>query len=216
MLFIILGYGIPKDILQDGNYSRYLNFVFNQIFDRAVGQKATIIFTGGLVDCFQPYQRIEALELKHFFEKKCQSVGMSKQLRQWRLLAEKKSLSTLENLLFSKKLINDYRLKNLEVLIFCEWTRKSRVYRLAQKIFGKKCLVSAIDFDTSANRYLDPKFLQQKEKKAWKYDLWSLRSVVNLKKHHILHQQRIKYLRQAKNADHVQAVQQWWSEALEI
>jgi len=61
-IFIIPGYGIPKDILKDEPYRKYLGLVFNHIYQICLNKdenKPVIIFCGGNTDIFKPYTRTE-------------------------------------------------------------------------------------------------------------------------------------------------------------
>lgn len=40
-IFLILGHGVPKDILKDENYNLYLKSVFNKIYDLKIQNKIT-------------------------------------------------------------------------------------------------------------------------------------------------------------------------------
>jgi len=69
-VFIVMGYGVPQDIMADGNYAVYLRNVFNHIYDEASRRKVEpiIIFSGGKTDLFKPYKRTEAGEMIKFFQ----------------------------------------------------------------------------------------------------------------------------------------------------
>jgi hypothetical protein len=74
--------------------------------------------------------------------------------------------------------------------------------------------VIPIDFDTSPNRYLDPKFLVKKERLVLKHDLWALESSTNLKKYHRLFEEKLKFLRQAGPKVHTKAIKEWWERGI--
>lgn len=217
-IFLVFGYGVPEDILKDENCSFYLKMVFNKIFDVVVNSKIAkplIIFCGGETDCFKPCKRNEADEMIKFFWMMITERPFLK-IKNWQLVAEKKSLSSLENMLFSKKILAKRKIENAKIIIFCEHTRAKRINIIAKKLFvgPYKLQVVPIDFDVSQNRYLDPNFLEKKEKQVLKYDLWALQSPENLKKYHKVFEEKIAYLRKAGTKVHVEAIRKWWEERL--
>lgn len=226
-IFFIFGYGIPKEILKDENYNLYLKSVFNQIYDVVAPEKKArpmIVFCGGQTDCFPPYQRSEAEEMRRFFKIFIRQRSFLKPItRTWQLFAEKKSISSLENLLFSRAFLQKKKIKKArlaarqaKVFIFCEQTRGRRVKILAKKIFGRnyQLQVMPMDFDVCANRYLSPDFIVKKEKSELRRALWALKSPANLKKHHQFFEKRIAYLRKAGPKAHGKAVREMWRQTL--
>jgi hypothetical protein len=219
-IFLVFGYGIPKNILRDENYNFYLKMVFNKIYDFVAKNKLAqpiIICCGGKVDMTKPYARNEADEMVKFF---VELIGQRPYLnpitQNWIFIFEKESLSTLENLINGKATIKKRGIKKANLSIFCEQTREKRIKILAQKIFDKNYnfQIIPIDFDVSANRYLPPEFIAKKEKMELKYSLWALQSPENLKKYHEIFVEKIEYLRKAGSQAHVEAVRKWWEQKL--
>lgn len=219
-IFLVFGYGIPKDILKDENYNFYLKMVFNRIYDFVIKNKIdkpAIITCGGKTDMLKPYKRTEADEMIKLFSAFIKERPFLKPMtKNWLFIPENKSLSTLENLLNSNKIIRKRRIKKANFFIFCEQTRKKRIKVLTKKILDKNYnfLVEAIDFDVSANRYLSPEFLIKKEKAELEHSLWALQNPKNLKKHHEVFVEKIEYLRNAGPKVHVEAVKEWWKQKL--
>ncbi len=137
-IFFIFGYGVPKDIVKDSNYIRYLSFCFNYIFDRAESKQAQIVFCGGKTDCFKPYERTEAVEMKKFFTTLLRKSYIKKQTRLWKLKTIGNTLNTLENVLGAQKYTKLHNLQKSQVTIFCEYTRAGRVRHLVKQVFGNK------------------------------------------------------------------------------
>ncbi len=215
--FIVVGYGIPKDILQDQNYDFYLRTIFNKIFDICSisgNWNPVILFSGGKTDMWKPYRRIEAQEMKKAFLSLMQRPAVKAQTKGWKIVLEPKSLSTLDNFLYAKEVLDQKQLYPKKIAVFCEQTRAARVKVLARTFF-KRADVHPIDFDQSANRYLDPKKLQRLAKEALKFDLWALESAEHLAKHQALFKEKIQFLRDAGPDAHVEAVRQWWEKQLE-
>ncbi|MFA6918523.1 MAG: hypothetical protein WC244_00180 [Patescibacteria group bacterium] len=219
-IFLIFGYGIPKNISKDENYNLYLKTIFNKIYDlntKDKPKKSLIICCGGKTDMIQPYARNEADEIIKFFTELIkQRPFLAPITKNWLFIPEKKSLSTLENFINSRQIIEKQNIKKANIIIFCEQTREKRIKILAKKIFNKNynSQVVPIDFDVSSNRYLSPNFLAKKEKAELEHSLWALKSPENLKRHHEVFAEKIKYLRKAGSKMHVEAVRDWWEEKL--
>jgi len=204
-IFLILGYGVPKNIIKDQSYNLYLEEVFNNIYKIVTKNKIKnplIIACGGPTDLLKPYKKTEAEEIIKLFKiiiKK--EVSIKSITKDWIFTLEKKSLSTLENLLNSKEIISENKINKAKIIIFCEYTRKKRIKILAENIFSKNynLKIIPIDFDTSANRYLSSKYLAEKEKVELNHSFWALKSSNNLKEHHKIFEEKFEYLRKAKH-----------------
>jgi len=214
-IFLILGYGIPKDIFEDLEYRSYLAAAFNNIFEYARGhkeEKIIVIFSGGKTDMIAPYKRSEAGEMKKYFDFLAKRKFVGKQTKNWKLLTDTASLSTMENILNSKRIIEKRDIKSARIGIFCEFTRRNRITKLAKSIFdsGYKIEVFNMDFSISENRYLDEDYLLQKEKNALKFDFWALRSEENLKAYHKNFSDKFKFLRSYGPERKQEALKIWW------
>lgn len=219
-VFLILGYGIPKDILKDEKYNFYFKMVFNRIYDITTRKKVTkplVVCSGGKTDMFKPYKRSEADEMIKLLKKLSNRPFLKKITRNWLFIPERKSLSTLENILNCKEVIKKKNIKKTNFYIFCEQTREKRIKILAKKILDKNYnfQVMPIDFDVSKNRYLPTDYLVKKEKTELDHSLWALRSPENLKKHHKVFEEKIEYLRKAGPKVHVEAVKKWWGNKIQ-
>lgn len=219
--FLIFGYGIPKDILKDETYSLYLTPVFNHIYSTVTEKQITnplIITCGGKTDMQKPYIRSEAGEMIRFFRHLISERPYLKPItKHWKWLAESTSLSTLENILNSKKILDKLGVVGGPITIFCETTRAKRVQTVAKKVFGAKqpIRVVPIDFDLSEHRYLGAEYIHRKESRETQHSLWALKSPENLKKHHTLFQKKFDYLRQRGTKAHTAAIKEWWDTELQ-
>ncbi len=214
-VFMILGYGIPKDIFQDLEYKSYLNAAFNGIFGYSRNhedEKIRIIFCGGRTDMIPPYKRSEAGEMKRYFESLRKREFVAAQARKWILWTDTASLSTMENLSNAKKLIGRSGIGKADLGIFCEYTRRSRIKKLAGKIFGKgtRTEIIPVDFSISENRYLSEEYIREKEKNALKFDFWALKSEENHKAYHKNFSDKFKFLRSYGPERHQEAIRVWW------
>jgi len=212
-IFLVFGYGVPKNILKDENYNFYLKIVFNRIYSFVV----IIITCGGKTDMLKPYKRTEADEMIKLFSAFINERPFLKPItKNWLFVSENKSLSTLENLLNSNKIIQKRKIKKANFFIFCEETREKRIKVLAKKILDKNYnfLVVPIDFDVSANRYLPVEYLAKKESAELKHSLWALQNPENLKKHHKVFEEKFEYFRKVGHKAHVNTVKEWWDQKL--
>ncbi|MGB0756910.1 MAG: hypothetical protein ACPGO5_00470 [Patescibacteria group bacterium] len=220
-VFIIPGYGIPKNILKDEHYNFYLKIVFNTIYRFVTEKQYTkplIIPAGGRTDMYKPYRRTEAGEMMKVLRKLKSRRFVSQVTSDWEFAPERKSISTLENLLFSKDILKKHNIKSADLYIFCEYTRGSRLKVIAKEIFGKqyKITVLPIDFDVSKLRYADPGFLKKKERVEINHTKWALQSPENLKEHHKLFKKKITYLRTIEPRMHQRAIKEWWESMMEL
>lgn len=209
-VYIICGYGIPENIENDVNYTTYLNTAFNTIYSESADLPALIIPCGGPTNCTPPYSGTEAETIADYLENLKNRERLVDKTTDWIIEPEKNSLSSLENLVFAKEIINQYQVT--KVTIFCEKTREHRNREIAKEIFKKPTHVQGIDFDISNNRYLDPEILRRKEKLGLKEALWALESPGNLKTHHDFFGKKFEYLRrrQQEGLNHVEAVEEWF------
>lgn len=219
-IFLVFGYGVPKGILKDENYNFYLKMVLNKIYDISVKnkiKKPLIIFCGGKTDCFKPYGRNEAGEMAKLFAKLIRQKPFLKPItKDWLFISEKESLSTLESLINSRKIILGRTIKRANLFILCEQTRGQRIKILAKKIFNKNYnfQILPIDFDVSANRYLPLDYLAKREKMELKHALGALSNPENLQKHHEASEEKLKYFRKIKNKKHADTVKIWWDKKI--
>lgn len=215
-IYIINGYGIPESNQEDSNYTTYLTIIFNSIFSDASNQEAVIIPSGGPTSCTPPFDGTEASYIAGRLNNMMHQDFLAQQTSNWRIIEEGRSLSSLENLLFAKEIIDKEQLSG-PISVFCESTREKRIQETANIILGEAS-VRAIDFDNTKNRYADPELIQEKEQRALHENLWTLESTERLKVHHQIMEQKFTFLRdkQAQGMTHVDAVAEWYKEALKI
>ncbi len=218
-VFLIFGYGVPKNIFLDENLTVYLKQVFNRIYDHTVENPSTsepvIVFSGGKTDLFNPYKRTEADEMIRFFKKLCTRPFVKNITKKWFLISEKKALSTLENFLFSREIVYKKNLLKANIYIFCEQSREQRIKALGKKLLpGFIVKVIPIDFDTSGHRYLDKDFLKKKEETELQHSLWALENPQHVKEHHKIFQKKIELLRNTKPELRQKVLKAWWENNL--
>lgn len=216
-IYLICGYGIPKDINTDIHYRTYLHLVFNKIYTQSANQPCTIIPSGGPTEMEPPYLETESGVIGKYLKLMMQRLELKEQTSGWNLLLEDRSLSSLENLVFAKQLIDKNGLVG-EVTIFCEQTRERRVAEMAKQLFQKDVHVEPIDFDVSKNRYLDPAVIKTKEEEALQEALWTLEKEERLEQHHQLFERKFTFFREraAQGMSHVDIVEEWFRYSKEI
>lgn len=221
-IFSIFGYGVPKNIMKDDNYRRYLSIAFNQIFDAAAGEKAGILLCGGPTDCFKPYKRTEAGEMVKLFKSLAGRSEVKKQTKKWKYILLAKTVCGLENILYTVGYLKKNKIKKAEVVIFCEQTRSPRISRLVsygQKhdklLRGVKFVITPIDFDLSSNRYLDKEFILKREGHDFDMEFEAIQNREALLKWRQWHLKKLEYFRRnnySKNGAKI--VEQWWKDNL--
>lgn len=220
-IFIILGYGVPKNIFKDQNYFNYLSRCFNYIYQKTVDypdKKQILFFTGGNTDCFKPYKRKEAFEIKkRFFDFTKNNNKLKRLSKKWQVILESKALSTIENIWFARQNLNGH-LKGSEIFIFTEFTRKDKVNKMAKLCFKdkqiKKIQIIAVDFDVSANRYLDKAIIVKKEKLGYEQAKEVIKDKDKYKIYRKHLEDKIKLLRKTSINNRDKALQKWWQENL--
>ncbi len=207
--YLICGYGVPKDIQTDDNYRRYLGIVFNTIYSHSAGKPAMIICAGGKTDLVKPYKRSEAGEIARFLKPLMRG-------RDWKLAQEARSLSTVENMLYAQQKLVRATSQGDCMMVFCEATRVVRVKALAKQIFrGLPVTVYPVEFDLSPNRYLDPAFIAEKERKTLKVERWALEDSKHLRVYRNKLEDRIAHFRRAGTKRHIQEIKKWWETELD-
>lgn len=215
-IFIIPGYGIPKNIFHDEPYRRYLGLVFNHVFEICTKNndwRPMIIFCGGPTDIFKPYKRTESQEMKKMFLEYSQRAFVKNYTKTWHYKIENKSLSTAENLLFAKNILSKMTGKR-KIYIFCEYTRRLKLKIFAQKIFTNKFFIIPFDFDLSINRYRDPEFITKKENMDIKFGLLAIKDKIFRAKYRKMFIEKLVYFRKMGPTKHQEAINIWWQEKI--
>lgn len=215
--FIVCGYGIPEDIWKDQNYLTYLHVAFNHIYASAKNEPALIIPCGGPTSCTPPYTGTEAEKIGEYLEYLTRREAMHGAGEKWRIVLEDTSLSSLENLLFARRIMEEKG--GTEVVLFCEETRVARNTETMQTIFkNTPQKVVGIDFDISKNRYLSADVIEKKEAAEREHAQWALQNEENLAKHHAFFEEKFRRLRtwQDEGMSHVDAVTRWYKEGPEL
>jgi hypothetical protein len=220
LVFLIPGYGIPKDIMSDPQYQIYLNLVFNTIYDSTVKHfetKPPLVFSGGNTDGMPPFKRKDFDEMVRFFTYLCQRDAVKKFTRTWKVYRESRSLSTLENFVNMRDLLKQKNIPVSRLFIFLEHVKADFRKHLLRYIFPEewKTKILSIDFDTSPTRYQDTQSIADKERVLMKYSLWALRKPKNMKKYKQVCKERVAILRSVRPEQQAETLQEWQSKKLE-
>lgn len=216
-VFIILGYGIPKDILEDENYNIYLKMAFNSIFDISTKEKTApvIIFCGGKTDMLEPYERTEADEMLRLFDALMNRGHCKEITKDWKLIAEDRSISTLENLIFAKEVIEKEKLQSREIYLIFEATRFNRIKTLSEKIFDNEVGLIPFDFSQNAQRYAKVELIQKKENNALKFDMLLIGKEISFEEYHDMYLKKMGILR-THPKNHDEAVKKLWEKYINL
>lgn len=221
-VYLIFGYGIPRNILRDAAYRAYLGGVFSFIsrdVRRRGVRQPVVIASGGRTDCFAPYRRYEGVELLRGFRALATRPSVAPATKSWRLFTERTALSTLENITGCRDVLRRRRIKPGSITMFCEPTRSRRVRATGRKVFGRIPLrVVAIPFPLATEPSQNRAAIAAKERRAIAYDRWALRSAANFRRYHALYRRKMEFMRQlGPKHGHPQltgpALRQWWQAA---
>ena len=191
---LIPGYGVPRDLFKDVNYRAYLSLCFNALFEKYRDARGTIVLSGGATDCFRPYRRTEAHEMRRWFQhQKALTEKIIKKELRWKLVEDRKALTTVENILYFGRRTASRR---ANVIIFVEQTRANKMKIFSKQIFKKRRVeVLPIDFDISSNRYRTQAALRR-EKTDLKISLHAIHDPSVLKFRRKIAKEKIGLLRQ--------------------
>jgi hypothetical protein len=215
-LYLIPGYGVPRDMAADGSYQRYLGFVFNYLFAEAQrGVAGTVVMSGGATDMLPPCRRTEAGEMAVVLKAWAARPECRRALKGWHWQREDKAILTVENLLNTQAWAARQGWSSARLTIFVEATRAARVRRLARLVFpGWTARVVPVDFDLSANRYLEADFLRRREQAQTRWEARAVHDPAFRRELHALALRRLAMLRTAGPDGHVAAVRVWWEKEL--
>jgi hypothetical protein len=207
-IFVVPGYGLPKDVSIDPKYNEYLNVVFERISkfsSLSPKTKITIIFTGGNTDLDKPFNRTESGEMIKLFKK----IG-GHQIKNWNIKKEQKSLSTLENLVYVNKMLESEKISG-NITIFCERSRSTRIEKVAREIF-KNFTITPVDLLSEEQK--GSALIKKKEKVALDYSLRALKDKESFKKYRKVFEDKIKILRGVPEGKREEALKQWWRDTI--
>ncbi len=200
-IYLVPGFGTPKDIFIDPTYRIYFNEIFKVLTtDTSPGK--ILVLSGGNSDCFPPYNRIEAQEMHKYFLSLTRSRALVA-----RVFLETQSISTVENQVYTKQLLDDQKINYDQIVIFCEKSRRERVGSIAQAIFGKK--VQIIDFAIDQNHYTAEELvlINQKEDMITQASLEAIGDSDKFQKLHQAYLDKYTAMRQATSSQEQQEIQ---------
>lgn len=199
---IVPGYGVPTDIFNDETYKKYFRIVECWV-DQCEDEEINLIFCGGNTDLDPPYDRIEAEEMKKLWEKKF----LWKNVRVW---TEKDSLSSLDNQMGAKKIMDANGWKVLPVL-FCERTRLERIRIIGKWVYGSEVEVVPVDLYTE-EQLKDLTLMTAKEEAQKMAVLWAIQNETNLNKYRQMFVEKFRILREAKPWEREEKLKEMYGE----
>lgn len=214
-IYILCGYGLPKDISTDANYQTYLHIAFNHVFSHSANQPAAIIPCGGPTSCEPGHDGTEAEKMADYLQQMMQRDELIGPTQQWQIILENTSLSSLENQLFARDVMQRNNIAG-PITVFCDATRAKRIGIITKKIHAPNPVtIVPIDFDVSLNRYANLEAIAEKEAFGIKENLWTLEDPERIKHHHQLFEEKFAFLRkrQSEGLSHVDAVAEWFTKS---
>jgi len=133
-IIVVMGYGCNLS----RQYQEYLNLVVERTKKQSV---RFVIASGGFTNQKNFPQKSEAGIMTEYF--------LYKGIEKKKIIENTNSITTAENLIGAKKIIENNFASDLEVVIFCDLCRKYKVAYLAKKIFGYKPEIKCYDLTLS-------------------------------------------------------------------
>lgn len=139
-LAIIMGYGVPPDILKDGNYTRYLKAALDKVI---LPKKVTrLVLCGGHTNIHY-LEKTEAAEMLRLMQHLLPATAATLVCD---MVAD--SLTGWENLEGAAAKVNDAR----DVYILCEKTRAAKVWLTAKLTLPRNTHIEVVGIDFDATR----------------------------------------------------------------
>ncbi|KKQ37070.1 MAG: hypothetical protein US53_C0029G0019 [Candidatus Woesebacteria bacterium GW2011_GWA1_37_7] len=204
--FIIPGYHLPNNIENDEKYIKYFDFACSEIVKVSNSEKVVVILSGGNIDMDKPFDRILSKVMLTLFEKYIDKYNMNCLVK-----TEEKSLSSLENLIYSKDILNEFK-DNFEIYVFSDKQRIERSKILADKVFDNPIMLG-VDISHELERQ-NTEVVNKKEELATKFSLWALKSKENLDKFKNVYNEKYTYLRTISPEKRKEAEIEWWKDYL--
>ncbi len=204
--FIIPGYHLPNNIENDEKYIKYFDFACNEIAKISNSEKVLVILSGGNIDMNKPFERILSKVMLPFFK-----IYIDKYNINCLIETEEKSLSSLENLMYSKDILDKFK-GNFEIYIFSDKQRLDRSKMIADKVFDNPIMLS-VDISHELEKQ-NAEVVNKKEELATKFSLWALKSKDNFDKFKSVYNDKYTYLRTISPEKRKEAEIEWWKEML--
>lgn len=208
-IFIVPGYGIPKDIFKDVYYGLYLKRVtltIKKFLSDHPRTRVSVIFSGGNTDVIPPFNRTEASEMLNLFK------SLFPDYQKIDTMLEEDSLSSLENQINSKRIIDKLGKKIEDITLFCERSKIHRIKTTARMIFSK---ISVVGIKLPQSRQApDTKLFRDKEELILRYSLRALKDKKSLDKFRNIFIEKFKYLRKYPPEEQNAALSLWWKRLL--
>ena len=205
-VFIVPGYHMPRDFFIDEAYNKYFNFVCREIKKISAADKVIIVLSGGNIDMDEPYNRILSKEMKGPFSVIADGYNLN-----YSIFTEEKSLSSIENLIYSKDIINSIDGEK-EIYIFSDLQRADRTKLTSDIIFYKYKLLT-IDLSSNEEKQ-NQVIVKKKEKLAIDFSLWALKNKENLEEFKNVYVDKFKLLRSVSSENRKEVEINWWKDMI--
>lgn len=206
-IFIVPGYHLPKDLILDEVYKKYFNYVCLEIQKICDNQdKILVVLSGGNIDMDEPFDRILSVEMKKPFLSIADTYGLKCEV-----VTEIKSLSSIENLIYSKNIIDSIEGEK-DIYIFSDSQRSNRTKLTADKIFTKYYLLT---IDLSSDEEKDnQEIVNKKEALALSFSLWALENNENLEEFKKIYIEKFNLLRSVPPEKRKETEINWWKDMI--
>ncbi len=204
--YIVPGYHLPKDIHKDETYKKYFDFVCREITRTSDSEKVAVVLSGGNIDMDEPFDKVLSKTMLPLFKEYIDKYHLNCLLK-----TEEKSLSSLENLMYSKELL-DQLAPNSDIYIFSDAQRVKRLTVLADNVFNNPKILG-IDLSHPEERK-NAEVVNKKEELATNFSLWALKSKANFEKFKNVYSDKYAYLRTVPPEKRKEAEIEWWKKML--
>jgi hypothetical protein len=204
--FIIPGYHLPDNIENDEKYIKYFDFACNEIVKISNSEKVLVILSGGNIDMDKPFERILSKVMLPLFKNYADKYNINCLVK-----TEENSLSSLENLIYSKDILDEFKV-SFEIYIFSDKQRIERSKILADKVFDNPIMLGVDISHELEKQNVD--VVNKKEELATKFSLWALKSKDNFDKFKSVYDEKYTYLRTVSPEKRKEAEIEWWKEML--
>lgn len=204
--FIIPGYHLPNNIENDEKYIKYFDFACKEIVRISNSEKVLVILSGGNIDMDKPFDRILSKVMLPLFNSYIDKYNINCLVK-----TEEKSLSSLENLIYSKDILDEFK-ENFDIYIFSDKQRLDRSKILSDKVFDNPIMLG-VDISHELEKQ-NAEVVNKKEELATKFSLWALNSKDNFDKFKSVYNEKYAYLRTISPEKRKEAEIEWWKEML--
>lgn len=212
---IVCGYCASEDIYSDPRFAQYLNDLASLLqclkLTSDSNSKLVILFSGGPTRQQPPFDKTEAAEMARLWQKIVQEKGDAL-LAVIPVIKEDRSLSTVENIVYSLKAIPEEYLPIQRLHVFSRPSRRQLLERISTLAAGSSVEVSvetSLAFDPHYKESLAPAKPERNSEQSLQATLWALQSEENLERYRQVYVAKYALLRERPNISNDE-LEDWW------